>query len=153
MLEQILHRSFHDAKIEWQVEIKIYEGLQNPKWYISQKIANKLVKIFNSLPTYKKGIPNAEENRQLGCFVYNEKGSLIIANGDYVIGLRKNIIEVKMDGLDIIKNEILRTCPADLYRNVSNLFQDFRTKTEDINPITNEIVKNSKRVKIWNHKT
>lgn len=153
MHNQILKSPFYNAKSVWSVEIRICEELQNPKWNISQKIGNKLFKIFHSLPAYQKGVPNTERSRQLGCFVYNETGSYLIACEDFVIGLRKNIIEAKMDGLDIIKNEILKTCPADLYRNMSNFLQDFRTKTEDINPISNEIVKNSKRVKIRNHKT
>ena len=153
MLEQTLNRPFSVAINEWQVEIKIYEGLQNAKWNINQKIVNKLVKIFHSLPDYKKGIPNAEETEQLGCLVYNETGSFLIAYKDYVIGLRRNIIEVKMDGLDIIKNELLRTCPADLYRNVNYFFQDFRTKTKDIVSSSEANMNKINKFKARNYKT
>ena len=153
MDEQILYKPFHDAKIEWQVEIKIYEGLQNPNWDINQKIASKLIKIFNSLPAYKKGIPNAEGNGQLGCFIYNDTGSFLFACADYVIGLRKNIIEAKMDGLDIIKNEILKTCPADIYRNVSYIFQDCRTKTKHIVSTSEDNLDKIDKFRVRNHET
>ena len=126
MTKQSQNMPFSIAKNEWQVEIKICEGLKNPKWDISEKIANKIYKIFQKLPSYYQGIPNMEESTNLSCLVQNQEGNAIIAFGDFVVGKIKNVIEIKLDGLDTIKNEILRTCPTNLYRNLSYFLQDLR---------------------------
>ncbi len=131
---RILNDPNYKSKALWQVEIKIHEDLQSINWEINNKIANEIEKIFNKLPTHKKGFPNLNKTGPFNCSIHHESNAFICTLNDWVIGFKSNVFEVKMDGMYIIKNEILRTCPAELYRNVCNLLSNFKTKRKNIKP-------------------
>jgi hypothetical protein len=130
------------------VQIREFEEMQNLEWMINRRLYSKIISIFNQLPASIKGVPDFSQIESFRYFIIGEKGISLMNEGNIAVGFIGNIIHIRMDGLNVMTNEILRTCPADLYRNVSNLLHVFRTKTQDINPISNEIVNNLKRVKI-----
>jgi len=118
LIGQILNNPIRKTNFIWQVEMKIHEDLQGINWEINNKIANGIVKIFNKLPTYKKGFPNLNKTGLFTCSIHHETNDFICTLNDLVIGYKCNVFEVKMDGLDIIKNEIIKTCPEHIKRKI-----------------------------------
>lgn len=128
MLGNSLNKPIHDGNCKGLVEIKNNGGLQSPKWEINKMTCGKIVKTFNKLPYYIKGIPNLNNSQAYNCFVFNETEAFILAFNSLIFGFKSNVIEIKIDRLDVIKNEILKTCPEDLYNIVIDLLSDFKTE-------------------------
>jgi hypothetical protein len=100
-------------------EVKIYSEIQNPSWAMKKSMANRLLRLSKRLPCYYRGIPDISERGYKGCVLTNSEGFTIHCCNGLLVIYEKNVIEFKEDKNCFIENEILRSAPEEIYKEIS----------------------------------
>jgi len=103
---------------QWIAVINLYHELVNPAWIMNKGKVQKLIKMVRNLPANKGGIPDLDAEKNKGCTVKSSKGPRIICFKGSVIFYENNLIEIKQDTDFKIENEIMRSAPANIYKEV-----------------------------------
>lgn len=107
-----------DAKSTLTAQTRVYMKMSNPSWNIDRKLVNKLIKMALALPHYDGLFPFFDEGNPSGSILSDSKGPKLWANEDYVVLYTGKIIEVRHDSDRIIENEILRSAPEEIYKEI-----------------------------------
>ncbi len=106
------------SEIVWSAEANIYNELSNPRWAITPRFAGRLIVLAGMLPEYNKGIPCIISKKNKGCIIANSDGRVLTSMNGIVILIAGKEIEIKEDADYIIENEILRSAPWNVYKEI-----------------------------------
>ncbi len=101
-----------------RAETNIYRKMENPSWKIKKNFVRRLIKISCSLPPCSAGIPEIESDNPTGCILSDSGGIILSASRGMVVLYFNRIIEVKQDCNYCIENEILKSAPCKIYREI-----------------------------------
>jgi hypothetical protein len=107
-----------DAKNILTAQTRVYRKMTNPSWEIDRKLLNKLYKLSLALPAYNRLFSEFDGDKPAGTIITDSHGLLLRANMDYVVLYFGKVIEVRYDGNRIIENEILRSAPDEIYKEI-----------------------------------
>jgi hypothetical protein len=96
----------------------IYSGLKNPTWTIKDYKGSKLIKLSKRSPEYIGGIPALVTKGYKGCILSDSKGVRISCSNGFLIIYDKSVIEFREDVNCTIENEILRSAPGEVYKQI-----------------------------------
>lgn len=99
-------------------EVTIYSEIQNPSWAMKKSMANRLLRLTKRLPCYYQGIPDISEKDYKGCVLTISKGYTIHCCNGFLVIYEKNVIQFKEDTNCVIENEILRSAPDEVYKQI-----------------------------------
>lgn len=105
------------SNAQWTAMIRINNEIQNPEWAIKNSEANKFQKLMKMLPFYQGIIPNiALENNR--CEIRNTQGIKIVCYNGFVVSYNSGLIVIKSDSDYTLENEILKSMPENVYKEV-----------------------------------
>jgi len=107
-----------DAKNILTAQTRVYMKMANPSWEIDRKLVNRLYKLSLGLPAYNRLFPEFDKDKPDGTIITDSNGLLLRANEDFVVLYFGKIIEVRYDGNRMIENEILRSAPDEIYKEI-----------------------------------
>ena len=107
-----------DAKNTLKAQTRVYLKMANPSWEIDSKLVNRLYKLSLGLPPYNGLFPGFDGNKPAGTIISDSNGLLLHANMDCVVLYFGKVIEVRYDAERTIENEILRSAPDEIYKEI-----------------------------------
>lgn len=108
-----------DIHSQWQVYISTSENTCHFHWHINTKNQRKIGRIFNKLKQcYEIGTIIPKSNKYISCIILDTCGNQLHCGNQLAVYKSDKLIELRQDRGRNLENEILKTMPVGLEREV-----------------------------------